>query len=416
MPAAPTTRRRLPVRLPLLLVLLAFPAGPCGGAEHASPSRIMAHVMPWYEAPPLASAWGWHWTMEVFDPARVVDGRPSIASRYTPAIGPYDSSDPAVIEYQLLTMKLAGIDGVIVDWYGRAEFRDHAALHRATTRIVEAAARLGMTFAICYEDQTIPALEKEGRIGAADRVSHAVGELRWLAENWFRLPAHARLDGQPLLLSFGNAGLDDEEWTEVLGELAVPVAYVSEHRRRPAAVGAFDWPVPKEGIAGTRAFNERSAEWPQRIPVAYPRFHDIYAEAKVHASWGQVADDDGATFRETFAAALATGAPIVQVATWNDWGEGTIVEPSREFGLRDLVVIQDARRAQDGRFPWTNADLELPRRLLEARRGGGAEDRDRLDRIAAALADGDAEEARGLLDAGRAQAVDGVIHRRMRPR
>ena len=396
--------RTIPSRLfrllPIFLALLGGWGSSGGAADEPPSTRIMAHVMPWYEAPPVAPAWGWHWTMQVFDPAREADGRPSIASWYTPTIGPYDSSDPAVIEYQLLTMKLAGIDGVIVDWYGRAEFRDHAALHRATTRIVEAAARLGMSCAICYEDQTVPALVEAGRIGAADRISHAAGELRWLADHWFGLSSYARLDGQPLLLSFGHAGLDDEEWTKVLDELATPVAYLSEHRRRPAAVGAFDWPVPQEGIAAVKAFNERSGEWPQRIPVVYPRFHDIYAEAKVHASWGHVADDDGATFRETLAAALGTGASIIQVATWNDWGEGTIVEPSREFGVRDLAVIQEARRARDAGFPWTRDDLDLPRRLLEARRRGVTGERDRLDRAAAALRAGRASEARSLLAVG----------------
>jgi hypothetical protein len=30
---------------------------------------------------------------------------------------------------------------------------------------------------------------------------------------------------------------------------------------------------------------------------------------------------------------------IIQIATWNDWGEGTVVEPSREFGYRDLELV-----------------------------------------------------------------------------
>jgi hypothetical protein len=388
--------------LPIVLAMIAIVTGGAtvDGAEAPARTRIMVHLMPWFEAPPVAEAWGWHWTMQAFDPGRDVDGRQAIASWYTPSIGPYDSSDPAVIEYQLLTMKVAGIDGVIVDWYGRADFRDHAVLHRATTRIVEAAARMGLEFAICYEDQTVPALVEAGRLAASDRVPHAVGELRWLADHWFGLSSYARLDGRPLLLSFGHSGLDDEEWTKLLDELAVPVAYLSEHRRRPAAVGAFDWPVPQEGIAAARAFNERSAAWPQRIPVAFPRFHDIYAEAKVHASWGHVADDDGATFRETFAAALDAGAAIIQVATWNDGGEGTIVEPSREFGLRDLAVIQEARRASDTRFAWTRDDITLPHRLFAARQRGASVDRERLDRAAAALLAGRATEARSLLSIG----------------
>jgi hypothetical protein len=35
---------------------------------------------------------------------------------------------------------------------------------------------------------------------------------------------------------------------------------------------------------------------------------------------------------------------MVQVVTWNDFGEGTMVEPTREYGYRDLGIIQDFRR------------------------------------------------------------------------
>jgi hypothetical protein len=35
---------------------------------------------------------------------------------------------------------------------------------------------------------------------------------------------------------------------------------------------------------------------------------------------------------------------LVQVVTWTDFGEGTIVEPTREYGYRDLGMLQDFRR------------------------------------------------------------------------
>jgi len=61
--------------------------------------------------------------MDHFDPDTVnVSGERQIASWYYPLIGPYDSSDPAVLEYHVLLMKLAGVDGVIVDWYGIVRF------------------------------------------------------------------------------------------------------------------------------------------------------------------------------------------------------------------------------------------------------------------------------------------------------
>ena len=40
-------------------------------------------------------------------------GKRQIASHYYPKIGPYASSDPDVIEYHLLLMKYAGVDGVL---------------------------------------------------------------------------------------------------------------------------------------------------------------------------------------------------------------------------------------------------------------------------------------------------------------
>lgn len=217
-----------------ILPTLAPP--PARAAEGRRP-LLFVHVMPWYEAPPTASGWGWHWTMNRFHPGGG-DGVPAtIASHYSPAIGPYDSSDADVVEYQTLSMRIAGVDGVIVDWYGRADFRDHAALHRATERIVAGAERAGLAFALCYEDQTVAALVEAGRLPADARVEHAAGELRWLAGDWFGRPAHARLAGKPLLLSFGHAGLDDDEWSRVLGAVGTPTTYLSEHRRRPAAAG-----------------------------------------------------------------------------------------------------------------------------------------------------------------------------------
>jgi hypothetical protein len=77
---------------------------------------LMAHYMPWYQTPPVSGYWGWHWTMEHFSPSRRDEnGRPNIASYYLPLTGPYDSSDDALLEYQVSLMRLSGIDGVIVE-------------------------------------------------------------------------------------------------------------------------------------------------------------------------------------------------------------------------------------------------------------------------------------------------------------
>lgn len=362
-------------------------------------TRIFAHVMPWFEADPAREFWGWHWTMNAFDPRDVAGGRRRIAAKLYPAIGPYDSGDPHVIEYQLLLMKLAGIDGIIVDWYGREDFNDYALLHRNTTRLVECAGQFGLEVAICYEDRTILDLVKAGRLAADARAAHAAREIAWLARTWFPLEHYARLDGRPLLLSFGADFLSDAEWTACLAVVDVPLAYVSQQRRRTAAVGGFDWPLPDRGLAATAEFRRLSAGWPVAIPVAFPRFLDIYAEAGVHPSYGHIPDDGGRTFTTTLATALESAPPIVQIATWNDWGEGTVVEPSLEYGTRDLEVVQRLRRRLiEPGFAVVPEALQLPGRLLELRRSAPPAARRDLDAAVAALVRGDLALATRHLD------------------
>ena len=351
---------------------------------------VLAHYMPWYEAKPFSQVWGWHWTMNTFDPEKRVLDRPEIASHFTPLIGPYDSGDPHVLEYHLLLMKLAGIDGVIVDWYGLQNFRDYGLLHRNTERLVEQAKRLRMKFVICYEDQTIPALIEVGRLKNENRVHHASEELEWLNKNWFGLESYVKLDGQPVLLSFGQTGLTDAEWTQCLTEMKTPIAYFSLHHRRASAVGAFDWPIPSDGIGAIKKFEEGSRGWPKSIPVVFPRFKDVYAEAKVHASYGEIDDRDGMTFEQTLERAWNSSAPIIQIATWNDWGEGTNIEPSQEFGYRDVGVILGWRKKLGQlKLPTTASTLRLPMKLLELRRASPSlEQQKKLDVIADLIASG----------------------------
>jgi hypothetical protein len=386
-------------------VLLALPlvarAAPPPGAGEARP-LILAHYMSWYEGRPASPRWGWHWTMNAFNPDRRTAGQPEIASHYHPLIGPYDSGDPDVLEYHALSMKLAGIDGVIVDWYGREDYLDYAAIHRNAARLQEVAGRVHLKFAVCYEDQTILKLVEAGRLRAADRVAHAREDIDWLRREWFRSPDYLKRDGKPVLLSFGRSGLDDDEWQSTLNDQAGRLTYLSEHHlRRGAAAGAFDWPVPQVGLKAQDAFYREARAWPTAMAVAFPRFHDIYKEARIHESWGRIADDAGKTFETTLERALRSGLPMVQVSTWNDWGEGTVIEPSAEFGYRDLEVVQRLRKRHlEPDFSATADDLRLPHRLFKLRKAetGRVAAARELDRIAGLLADRSTGPAREALD------------------
>ena len=380
-----------------LWVVLAAPAR--AGEAAANRTLVLAHYMPWFEAKPFHEMWGWHWTMNVFHPDEEKDGKRPIAAHQYPLIGPYDSADPAVIEFHLLLMRMAGIDGVIVDWYGLSDHGDYPILHRNTTLIQQAAMVLGLKFAVCYEDQTVGYLVKAGKLDAAGRAIHVGGEIKWVIENWGRQANYVRFEGKPLVLSFGYSGLTDAEWAEALRLLPLPVAFASEHFRLPCASGSFDWPKPEEHPQYWEDFYKRIPRLSPAIPVAFPRFQDIQSEVGLPGGHKVIEDRDGGTWKETLRRALACKAPFVQLATWNDWGEGTEIEPSREFGYRDLEVLQKARREHvEPSFAGKADDLRLPERLFLLRKARNDEaSRMHLDEVARLLARGAAVEARVIL-------------------
>ncbi len=175
----------------------------------------------------------------------------------------------------------------------------------------------------------------------------------------------------------------NSEWQAIFSVVTNPPAFFTEDDRLPVGTGAFDWPpmwlsqapgtggvlsdVALEGYL--HSFDKKGAAWPAFIGSAFPRFHDIYQKAGARDYWGYLGDRNGDILRATLVRAMTNASMCVQVVTWNDFGEGTIVEPTREYGYRDLGIIQDLRRQYlDTSFSWHTNDLTLATRLYNLRR------------------------------------------------
>jgi hypothetical protein len=379
----------------------------------ASEKPILAHYMPWFVAPPHSDTWGYHWTMNTRRPAVLDDsGRHQIASHYHPSIGPYDNADPVVLEYHVLLMKLAGIDGVIIDWYGMDDVHDYAVNERRTRAMRDAARKAGLQICLCYEDRTIRAAIDTGLISADEALAHGQQTLLYAQRHYFNDPAYLRLaDGRPVLLNFGPQFFrGHRQWAALFSVLADTnqPAFFTLDRRLATAEGAFNWPPmhlsrANGGLLMVPALQdyldqfERAAQgWPAFISSAFPRFHDYYGEAGVRASYGRLADESGAMFRNTLARAMTNESAMVQLVTWNDFGEGTVIEPTSDFGYRDLTVLQDLRRQYfDPAYANRVEHLHLARQLyrLRCRYPQDPECQSALDRVFTSLVDGDLEQA-----------------------
>lgn len=379
----------------------------------------MAYYRPWYVAKPHSPSWGWHWTMDRFNPEYIdASGQPPIASWYRPLIGPYDSADPAVLEYHVLLMKLAGIDGMVVSWHGPDDYLDYAVNNERTRAVFELARRAGLRFALCYEDQSIQRQVADGRLAAADAVAHARQTLVYAQDHFFKDAAYLRLHDRPVLLNFGPQFFkEDAQWEDLFSALEPRnrPAFFTEDFRLTSGAGAFNWPPMYLSLAGgTRGvlsqtaletyltgFEERARSWPAFISSAFPRFHDVYQSAGVGDSWGYLGDRKGSTFRQTLSRALTNNSAIAMVVTWNDFAEGTMVEPTVEYGFRDLGIIQDQRRLHlESAFPVRQTDLSLALRYYQLRRRPDRplEQRERLAKVFSEIVAGKLESARLALD------------------
>jgi hypothetical protein len=351
----------------------------------AASKPVLVHYMPWFVAKPYSGSWGWHWTMNHFNPDLIdAAGTRQIASWYYPLIGPYDSADSVVLEYHVMLMKLAGIDGVIVDWYGMDNYADYASLNQRTAALLNLIQRAGLKFSLCYEDRTIQQEISGGYLSSTSAIAHAQQTMLYAQTNYFNDPSYFRRSGLPLLLNFGPQYFKTNgQWTTIFSVLAASnqPSFFTEDNRVTGAAGAFDWPPmylsqSSGGVLTISALNnyltsfEQSGKfWPAYVSSAFPRYHDIYAQAGVGNSNGTLDDNSGDTFQSTLRRAFTNNSAIVQIVTWNDFGEGTIVEPTREFGYRDLGIIQDLRRQYlDPAYSGQTNDLTLATRLYNLRR------------------------------------------------
>ena len=307
---------------------------------------VLVHVMPWFESKPVSGHWGWHWTMGKTDA-----NHSELATHQRPTLGAYDSSDPAVIATQVALMKASGVDGAIIDWNGPDGFADYEMIHRNTGLLIAGLKKAGLKFALCVEDNPGHRFMQAKQFTRDQAVAKVAASFSWVDQHWLNDPAYVRLSGRPVLFLFGPQFLSEAEWPAIRANLrSDPLTFALPHlSHRPGIDGAFAWvpvsggktvdvPTWKAELASLYAREAKDRR--PFVAAVFPGYHDFYAQAGVGPSYGFIDGRDGKTFAESLDQAMKSGAPIVQVATWNDYGEGTQIEPTVARGTRDLEAIQ----------------------------------------------------------------------------
>ncbi len=344
-----------------------------------SPIHIYVHFMPWFENKNTSGdgTWGMHWTMATCNPD-IVDtaGKRQIASHFYPLIGPYACSDRDVIEYHLLLMKYSGIEGILFDWYGSSDINDYGLIRRNTEQIIDRLDEVGLKFAIVYEDRTVTAASAQNP--ELDRIAAAQDDMFYIEDNYFSDPAYIHIDNKPLFMVFGPEEFHDpDEWDDIFSVFIEEPLFLilngKSSETGPVSSGEYIW--VDNTLLDTK-YNTMD-NFNYFMGGAYPGFNDFYQEG----GWGggfdwSIGFNEGLTFRGNLQKAEEYAVDYLQLITWNDFGEGTMVEPTVEFEFTLLEKIQSFAG-----ISYSKEVLEEIYRLYSLRKSGiiGSDYKNQLD-------------------------------------
>ncbi len=321
--------------------------------------------MPWFriagptpQEPRVWTHWKWTGGGPHHDPeTQDGTGRRDIASVQYPLIGPYDSSDRKVIQYHLRTAKAAGITAFLCIWYG-----PHSGTDQQIPTLLDEAQKLGMRIAICYEEKlNFPAYRTPA--SRADVVASTVADLSYIVQHYGAHPAYLKRNGLPFIYQFNGWGqgplgpryLTPQEWSQVFAALPGQFVYGRQNLDpafHPPIGAAYLWfsanPERMQSFARQAAAMVSNHQLQFWMSMVSPGFDDTGVWG-----WGNkprvTPRHDLDTLKLTFDSAFGGDPELIQIVTWNDFNEDTVVEPTREEGFADLDALETWWGARTGR-------------------------------------------------------------------
>lgn len=309
-------------------------------------------------APPLVIAlyYGWYGLKEVSGEDSHIekpDPRAHTIANFShyPESGPYDSTDDKTLQRHLQQMKNAGIQAVAVSWWGAGDLSD-----KTLRKLLPLAKLAGLKVCVYVEKVNHPKSK-----------SKVIDEITGLIKSFGQDDAYLKIGGVPVL--FFYSGVQDqvgkETWAQIL--IALPavgskIIAIGEgigdreamifdgiHLNNPAVgIGLQEQRATLKEM--TEDIREARHEKVAKSVVEAARKHKRIAVVSVSPGFddkaagpeGLVVDrEEGQFYRKSWAAALAAKPDWILVRSFNQWHDGTEIEPSKEFGNQYLTLTAE---------------------------------------------------------------------------
>ncbi len=316
----------------MLAVLSAALAQPPQAAEARSGKQVWAFYMGFWGGP---MSWDWQ--------ADVLTDRP--------AMGPYNSRDPGVAAAHIDQAKSAGIDAFIVSWFGLGD-------NQTTTPVLN-----NMLDRAAERDFEIAAVVDIFDPNFNRNREQMVDSLNWLVHDRANHPGYLRYNGKPVIFfAFQErSGLSDADWLAIRNQvdpnrntvwIAEGIGGCCLHGGAMDGMYAFNLAWADGNVSRFRY--EKNAVLRRGGSLYIPTVHPGWNEDLIAARDGRPnptspRDRAGGQFlANSFNGAVASGAEVILVVSWNEYMEGSHIEPSQLYGSQSLDTLRPLIAAWKG--------------------------------------------------------------------
>ncbi len=298
----------------ILITIIIFPIkthAQSGVFQPTSPYYATFYYQ-WYTTPVSDSSWG-YWADHGNSPPNtwfskyLPDPRPA---EFNPSAELYSSNDYTNFRWQVGKMKEARLEVAIASWFG-SQTREDTSFRNIITSFMGRTDNPypNLRWALYYEDE-----------GFADpSVSTLVTDLNYIKNSYASSPYFLKVNGKPVI--FVYAGAND-----------TPGTMPSRWKDANLQSGNFFYIVLKV-FSGYAIDPNQPDSWHQYAPAARS---GTYAPYSAFVSPGFYLDDgvsaerlsrNPVEFENAVKAMVSSSVDWKLVETWNEWGEGTSVEP-----------------------------------------------------------------------------------------
>ncbi len=289
----------------LALVLSGAASAAARPAASVAVPRVSAFYYPWYGTPTPDGAYQ-HWNQDGHAPPN------NIASAYYPLRGVYSSSSALVVSAQMDEIRSAGIDQIDVSWWGQGSAEDQ---------------RMPLVVADARTDGITVAAHLEPYGGRT--VASTVADMQYLEQHYgirtfyvYRAPDFPAAEWAAAQTAIhASGGVTDFAQTGMVGW---------------AAAAGFDGVYTYDIVTFTgNMFHRFCAEAHKKHLICAPSVGPGYDAKRGDGDTHFKPRRNGGTYDAMWRAAIASSADQVTITSFNEWHEGTQIEPaapSRRLG------------------------------------------------------------------------------------